>query len=308
MISALSFSENGAYLACGANAENCAIIKLENSFTLQTLPPQEESDHAKILQIHWLHYPENNIDKHFFGSLQLFGQNSEESNDNTASNAQNNEREQMSHEMKALSPHLLCILYENHQLTLYSFAHIPIWTIQIESLQSLILFKLSHENHYFINNVNQTPSQEEDIPYEFIDLSEKLNVLSKLSYFRWRIQSIISHAIQTLTTFSRKWKENLRVFIVKNDLMKNTLQNTYEIDMTTLQYWHSVVLCGNWHSASFNTICGQQWNEQSLQRLRSSMEMICILMLRTVQFEVMKELEECLMCCRYVTIVIIDRD
>jgi len=75
---------------------------------------------------------------------------------------------------------------------------------------------------------------------------------------------------KVITDCGKKWKDAAKVIPAKMTLLKSIL-NGYEVEHTPVEFLYSVALCGHWHpaaQAAFST----NWNEQGLQRLRSSID------------------------------------
>lgn len=95
---------------------------------------------------------------------------------------------------------------------------------------------------------------------------------------------------------SRRWREALRVFPPKVELMNSALRG-YELNNGIVDFLHSIVLCGLWHPAA-SVIFSQHWNEQSLSRLRSAVDSTLKYIERTLQLQIIPSIESMIMLAK----------
>ena len=104
-----------------------------------------------------------------------------------------------------------------------------------------------------------------------------LRNLSFLTTYRWhqhktrlllQMQKDMSRIESIFLECGKKWRDAAKVIPVKLSLLVSTLKG-YEMEYTPSQFFYTVVLFGQWHPAAQTTFASH-WNEQGLQRLRSS--------------------------------------
>ena len=107
-----------------------------------------------------------------------------------------------------------------------------------------------------------------------VTLVKRLNFLTT---YRWhqhktrlllQMQKYMARIDSLLLECGKKWRDCAKVIPMKLSLLKNTLKG-YEMEYTPCQFFYTVALFGQWHPAAQSSF-GSHWNEQGLQRLRSS--------------------------------------
>lgn len=133
------------------------------------------------------------------------------------------------------------------------------------------------------------------------DLNLSLNgttfqVLNQLSVHWNGMENELNYVSEKLSFLGRKWKENSRVICPKLILLKGLLV-AYEIPMSPIEFLHSVALGGQWHECA-TTHFSQHWNEQSIVRLKSSIEAVNKSLIWTFQFCLVPVVKKMLVRCR----------
>lgn len=94
----------------------------------------------------------------------------------------------------------------------------------------------------------------------------------------------------------RKWKEATKVVLPKLQLLQGLL-DTYELQMSPVQFLYTVSLCGLWHPAAA-TCFSQHWAEAGIERLRSGVESVNKEVLSTLQLRAVPLVSNITLACR----------
>lgn len=188
-------------------------------------------------------------------------------------------------------------------LTIYQYGIIPVMQLQLMTpFGRLIDFDATR---FFHESVALGLSRSDDnggiVPltasYEFeeIHFSRYSHMARVIFDLKFHMQKIRDSA----NSISKKWKESLRVFPPKVELMNSALRG-YDLQMTLVEFMHTVVLCGMWHPAA-SVIFTQHWNEQSLSRLRSSIDSALKFIQRSISLHIVPSIESMIVLTKFAT-------
>jgi hypothetical protein len=129
--------------------------------------------------------------------------------------------------------------------------------------------------------------------------------LSFLTTYRWlqhktrlllQMQKDMSRIDSLLLECGKKWRDAAKVIPIKLSLLASTLKG-YEMEYTPVQFFYTVVLFGQWHPAAQSSF-GSHWNEQGIQRLRSSITTAAKDIEKRLQMYVIPVLTNFILSCR----------
>lgn len=114
------------------------------------------------------------------------------------------------------------------------------------------------------------------------------------------LQLGIEQTLSTLRDISasclRKWKEATKVVLPKLHLLQGLL-DSYELQMSPVQFLYTVSLCGLWHPAAATSF-SQHWAEAGIERLRSAVESVNKEILSTLQLRAVPLVNNFTLACR----------
>ena len=129
--------------------------------------------------------------------------------------------------------------------------------------------------------------------------------LSFITTYRWhqhkihlllQMQKDMARIDSLLLECGKKWRDAAKVIPIKLSLLANTLKG-YEMEYTPIQFFYTIVLFGQWHPAAQSSFASH-WNEQGLQRLRSSITAAARDIEKRLQMYVIPVLTNFLLSCR----------
>jgi hypothetical protein len=188
----------------------------------------------------------------------------------------------------------LMVISNSSILTIYQYGAIPIVQIKL-SVEEYLRPSVS----YFQNNLTAVCLQ-----FDSYYVKKGFYFISQRAIAQQYCMANVLHELKHLIQFIkdgqnnmiRKWRDALRVFPPKVELMSSALRG-YDMKMGIVEFLHTIILCGLWHPAS-SVIFSQHWNEQSLSRLRSALDSTMKFMLRTVQLQIIPSIESMIILSR----------
>lgn len=176
-----------------------------------------------------------------------------------------------------LSEHLLLSLTSGGYINCHVIGIYPLFRVSVNSLSTATLTSLIPDcntgtavivassasgNHDTAHRVTVLPA----IPL----LSKEMQWLEQAASVHLCIESDLARLQELVLGCSRKWKEAVKVVLPKLSLLQ-TLLDTYQMNMTPVEFCYTISLCGLWHPAAA-TAFSQHWNEQGIQRLRATVD------------------------------------
>jgi hypothetical protein len=210
---------------------------------------------------------------------------------------------------------LICRQHDNCELVFFGFGIYPIASFQVaDSLHGLYLYQsicnerdtqlsqsvvkssssrcggnecvliTSSTDSSFNNSSSSTTTAFRDVLTCQPSLSEILTKLEHLASIQLLLNQYSKRIDEHVNNMSKKWKECIKTIPLKLSLLK-TLIEGYQLNMSTVEFLHTVAVCGMWHPAA-STSFSQHWNEQGITRLRSGIDATSRFIIRTLQLKV----------------------
>ncbi len=129
----------------------------------------------------------------------------------------------------------------------------------------------------------------------------RLHRATKFGQSMAKVHRGLSVVQAALETCGRKWKEACKTILPKLALLQSLL-DSYQLGLTPVEFFHSVASCGLWHPAAISCF-SQHWNEQGLQRLRSSVDGAAMYIIKQLQLRIMPLVGNILRSCRFIASV-----
>jgi hypothetical protein len=280
----LSFGPSGNNLAMsGASA---ALLNIESGKSISIL---NDNHVDQIQHFHWIE--RNEIDE---DTKKIFFQME---NINIAAVAQSKQK------TENFEPHFLSVLTSDNIITIYLYGFIPIKMIQFNTVERVSgLIKYSLQDHFIVATSHQqtTTAIDDSMNSIFTGIikypSLKIGEFQHIGLLLMKLHTLMGSIKDIHSNSAKKWKECLRILPAKLELM-NTVLTSYELQMTPLEFFNSILLCGLWHPAA-SVIFSQHWNEQSLSRLRNSIENTLNYILRAFNLQVIPGIQTLIMFSR----------
>lgn len=183
----------------------------------------------------------------------------------------------------------------DYNIIVYQYGIIPVqhFSVSPEGLRNIFQpqTELFRDDSLFTLTSHDHVSEKRYIIFNHSDLLQHSTMANSIFHLKALAQSIRD----SQNNMSRRWREALRVFPPKVELMNSALRG-YELN-GIVDFLHSIVLCGLWHPAA-SVIFSQHWNEQSLSRLRSTVDSTLKYIERTLQLQIIPSIESMIMLAK----------
>jgi hypothetical protein len=113
--------------------------------------------------------------------------------------------------------------------------------------------------------------------------SELVYKLQRLTIVQNKLSHCCRKVDEHVTNMNKRWRECTKTIPLKLSLLK-TLIEGYQLNLTCVEFLHSVAMCGLWHPAATASF-SQHWNDQGITRLRSGIDSTSRLIIRTLQLK-----------------------
>ncbi len=111
-----------------------------------------------------------------------------------------------------------------------------------------------------------------------------------------KLKAQVAGMYTSILTCSRKWKEACKTVLPKLGLLQTVLDG-YQIKMSPIKFLYTVCQAGPWHPAAVLALT-QHYNEQGLNRLRSSIDSTTNFIIKILQSRIQSMATSVLLQCR----------
>lgn len=277
-IGIMKFSPKEKHLAIATERGRIFILNLENkSFSEANLKYQKS-----ILSLNWVETQQ--IPENHFHIYSL--------NDDL------DEKDPTLTLMKSLSTNSLACFYCHGEVVFLLHGIYPIKSFVLNiPFIDVQLFQSKFNRLTILNK------EKNKLNFFFLEEEHLSSPISKVSSIdlEIRISTYINCVNELINVLSRKWKESIKLFTPKLNLLVDIL-NTYEMNLSPLEFFQTIASSGLWHPAALTSF-SQHWNEQGLTRLRTNLDCITKYIIRNLELVILPIVQNIEILLKYSLII-----